>query len=520
MRPPALPPAALSRRRLLRCSMAMLAAPALSRLALAQARPGGDPFALGVASGAPLPDAVVIWTRLAPSPLAEDGGMGRAPVPVAWEVASDERFATIVKRGTVATDAAHAHAVHVDVRGLAPARWYWYRFHAAGATSPAGRTRTAPASGAPTERLRFAFASCAQYEQGYYAAFRHMAAEAPDLIVFLGDYIYETSWGRNLVRHYEMPPARTLAQYRARYALHRLDGDLRAAHAAAPWIVTWDDHEVANDYADLRDESLDGDFRARRGAGYQAFWEHMPLRGPPPRDWAAFRIYGRFDFGDLARFHVLDDRQYRAVQACTPADRGGGGFVEDCAERLRPDRSLLGAAQESWLQDGLGTSRARWNVLAQQTLMAQLDRRPGAGTLFWTDGWDGYPAARRKLLDFIAARRPNNPLVIGGDVHSTWAADLKPDFDDPRAPVVASEICGTSITSQGPQQARVTVLLADNPHIKFADAEQRGYVRVELTHAAARAELRALDDVRRPDARIATAASFVVAAGRAGVQRA
>ena len=509
----------LGRRRLLQCTMGLLAAPALSRLALAQPTAPVDPFLLGVASGSPLPDGVVIWTRLVHTPLLPDGGMGPTPARVGWEVANDENFASIVKRGTFETDGSVGHSVHVDVRGLAPARWYWYRFHYAGATSPVGRTRTAPAAGAPADRLRFAFASCAQYEHGYYAAYRHMAAESLDLVVFLGDYIYETSWGRNLVRHYDMAPARTLANYRARYALHRLDDDLRAAHASAPWIVTWDDHEVANDYANLRDEALDPDFRARRAAGYQAFWEHMPLRGGPPRDWADLRLYARYDFGDLARFHMLDDRQYRAVQACTPTDRGGGGFVEDCADRLRPERSLLGPAQERWLEDGLAASRARWNVLGQQTLMAQLDRRPGPGTLFWTDGWDGYPAARRKLLAFIAARRPNNPLVIGGDVHSTWAADLKPDFDDPRSPVVASEICGTSITSQGPQQARMAALLADNPHIKFFDAEQRGYVRVELTRAAARADLRTLDDVRRPDARIATAASFVVAAGRAGVQR-
>ncbi|MBL8839632.1 MAG: alkaline phosphatase D family protein, partial [Alphaproteobacteria bacterium] len=285
--------------------MAALAAPAVSRIAAGQPLGRADPFTLGVASGAPLADAVVIWTRLAPSPLAVDGGLGPAPVAVDWEVAGDERFATIVRRGSFETAAATAHCVHVDVRGLAPARWYWYRFHAGGATSPVGRTRTAPAAGAPTERLRFAFASCAHYEQGFFAAFRHMAAEAPDLVVFLGDYVYEASWGRDLVRRYDMSPARTLAQYRTRYAQHRLDADLRAAHQAAPWIVTWDDHEVANDYADLRDESLDADFRARRAAGYQAFWEHMPLRGPPPRDWRDLRVYDRFDFGDLARFHVL-----------------------------------------------------------------------------------------------------------------------------------------------------------------------------------------------------------------------
>jgi alkaline phosphatase D len=513
-----------SRRTVLRAGAGLAAAmlaPEAARRARGEAPFAADPFKLGIASGSPTPDGVVLWTRLVPDLLAEDGGMTPEPVAVGWEVAADAGFRDIVQHGSATALPGFAHSVHVDVRGLAPARWYWYRFHAGdrggAATSPVGRTRTAPAADATPERLRFAFASCQQFEHGYYAAYRHMAAEDLDLVIFLGDYIYEASWGRLLVRNHETPEATTLPAYRARYALYKGDPDLQAAHAAFPWISTWDDHEVANDYANATDEALDPEFLARRAAAYRAYWEHMPLRQPPP-EGPNLLLYTHVDFGRLARFHVLDDRQYRDRQACQPPGRGGSSFVADCAERLDPARTILGPAQERWLDDGLARSPAQWNVLAQQTLMAQLDRLPGLGRRFWTDGWDGYPAARRRLLESIVARRAANPLVIGGDVHSTWAADLKLDFDDPRTPAVAAEVCGTSITSQGPSQARTLALLADNPHIKFADSEKRGYISVALTRREARAALRAVDDVRQRDATIATAATFVVEDGRPGVQ--
>jgi len=514
----------LSRRALLTGAAGAGAVAALGpwRRAGAQPRFSANPFTLGVASGHPLPDGVVLWTRLAPDPL-HGGGMSPDPVVLDWDVAADERFQRTVQTGRARAVAAEAHSVHVEVRGLEPDRWYWYRFRAGNEVSATGRTRTAPAPGASPARLRFAFASCQHYEQGYFTAYRHMVADDLDLVVHLGDYIYESSWGRDPVRRHDAPEPITLEDYRARLALYKSDPDLQAAHAACPWLVTWDDHEVDNDYADDRSEELDPRewFLARRAAAYQAYYEHMPLRrGAVPLGPHA-RIFGRVGYGDLAEFHVLDDRQYRSHQVCPRPGRGGSNVVEDCAARLDPRLTLLGDAQERWLMAGLDRSRARWNVLAQQTLMAQLDRKVGPGQSFWTDGWDGYPAARRRLLDFLAQRKPANPLVIGGDVHSFWVADLKPDFDDPRSAAVATEFVGTSITSQlARTQAEQDAIVAENPHIKYGNLTRRGYVRMELDRGRARAELRGLDSVTERAAGVRTVAVFVVEDGRPGAQRA
>jgi alkaline phosphatase D len=492
------------------------------RRAVAQPRFSSNPFKLGVASGYPLPGGVVLWTRLAPDPL-HGGGMSAEPVMVDWDVASDERFERTVQSGRARAVAPYAHALHVEVQGLEPDRWYWYRFRVGNEVSPLGRTKTAPAPGATPNRLRFAFASCQQYEQGFYTAYRHMVADDLDLVVHLGDYIYESSWGRNHVRKHDGPEPVTLDDYRVRFALYRSDPDLQAAHAAYPWLVTWDDHEVDNDYADDRSEELDARewFLARRAAAYQAYYEHMPLRRGAVPFGPHMRIFTRVGYGTLAEFYVLDDRQYRSHQVCPRPGRGGSAIVEDCAARLDPRLTLLGDVQERWLTGSLERSHARWNVLAQQTLMAQLDRKVGGGQSFWTDGWDGYPAARRRLLQFLEQKKPANPLVIGGDVHCFWVADLKPDFDDPRSPTVATEFVGTSITSQlGRTQAEQDAIKQENPHITYADLTRRGYVRMELTPGRARADLRGLENVTRRDARIETMAAFVVEDGRAGAQRA
>jgi alkaline phosphatase D len=443
-------------------------------------------------------------------------------VPVAWEVASDDRFSKVVQKGVTYATAAWAHSVHVEATGLDPGRWYWYRFRAAGAESPAGRTRTAPAPGAALERLRFAFASCQQYEQGYFGAYRHMVADDLDLIVHLGDYIYESSWGRDHVRAHASPEPHTLDDYRARFALYKSDPDLQAAHAACPWLVTWDDHELENDYAGDRSENLDPPewFLQRRAHAYRAYYEHMPLRRSMVPFGPHMPLYHRTAFGTLAEFYVLDDRQYRSHQVCPRAGRGGSNVVEDCAERLDPRRTMLGDAQEAWLLGGLDRSPARWNIVAQQTLMAQLDRKPGPGHAVWTDGWDGYPDARRRLLDFLGQRKPGNPLVIGGDVHAFWVSDLRPDFEDPRSPAVASEFVGTSITSQsGRSQDELDRWRDNNPHVKFASATHRGYVRMALTPARCRADLRAMAHVRAPGAPAETMSSFVVEDGRPGPTR-
>ncbi|MEN9864622.1 MAG: hypothetical protein RL748_212 [Pseudomonadota bacterium] len=493
------------------------------------------PFLLGVASGSPLPQGVVLWTRLV-SNLGEDT-LQAAPLPavsfnVGWEVASDEAFRTIVARGTAQALPELAHSVHVEVNGLQPERWYWYRFILNDAVSPVGRTRTAPAPDASKPRLKLAVASCQHWEFGAYGAHRQIAAQAPDLVAFLGDYIYE--WGPYHTRHPQqvqrVDESFTLEQYRARYAQYKSDPDLQAAHQAAPWIITWDDHDVANDYANDRDERLDPKFIERRAAAYQAFYEHQPLRLPSlpagPQRWAHFKIYQSLDWGQLARFYLLDDRQYRSYEACPKAGQGGSTSVtSSCAERLDPKRSMLGAAQESWLAQSLGSSKARWNILAQQTIMAQNSqqpvKKPGDGR-FWTDGWDGYPKARQKLLRQLQESRATNPLVLAGDVHTFYISDLRADFDRPVSssnPVIASEFCGTSITSSSRPQARTERYLQDNPHIQFGRSDKRGYMLIDIHQERANLQCLALDDVDQADSAIRKLAEFEVKAGIPGVKR-
>jgi len=481
-----------------------------------------DPFRLGVASGYPRPDGAVIWTRLVPDIAQANGGLAPVAIPVRWEVAHDEKFAAIAARGSVDAVPEWAHAVHAEPAGLEADSWYWYRFIAGGAASPVGRMRTAPVDYASPARLRFAFASCQQYEQGWYGAYRHMLGDDLDLVVFLGDYIYEASWGREHVRKHNRPEPYTLDDYRARYALYKSDADLQAAHQAYSWIFTWDDHEVDNDYANDRAE--DGmpaaQFLARRAGAYKAYYKHMPLPSSMRPDGANMRIYTTLAWGTLAKFCILDDRQYRDHEVC-PTKPGGSTVVDPdvCREIRDASRSMLGAEQEAWLARGFAASRAQWNILAQQTLMAQFDRKPGEGQRFWTDGWDGYPAARKRLLESMAARKLANPVVIGGDVHMNFVADLKPDFDDEKSPVVASEFCGTSITSQGPTQKSVDALLPENPHIKLARSDHRGYVRATVGGGKFSADLVALDSVKRQDSKASVLARFVVEDGKPGPQR-
>ncbi len=497
------------RRLFLRGAVAACAVPRFIRDARAADVPR---FALGIASGQPRADGVVLWTRLSGPDLPPH-------VPVRWMLAKDERFDAVVAQGEEIAIADDAHSVHAEPAGLEPARWYWYRFEALGQQSGVGRTRTAPAADAPA-RLDFAIASCQRYDVGHYAAWRHLAAEQLDLVLFLGDYIYEYPSSAASVRPLEGKGlVRTLAQYRARYAAHKSDPDLQAAHAAAPWLVVWDDHEVGNDYAGLRGEHLEPDFRTQRAAAYRAYWEHMPFpKSARPVD-ADMRIYGRLDWGRLARLHLVDDRQYRDGQVCTKPGRGGSNTVpqRDCAALLDPARSLLGAAQERWLADGWDTRRP-WNLLAQQTLMARCSGTDPAvdGGTYWTDGWDGYPAARRRLLDGIATRRVPGAVVLGGDVHSHCVADLKVDFDDPASASVASEFCGSSITSLGLPQSRLDAIRPWSPHLHYGRSDQRGYIRFALDERELRAEIRVVDDARNPASGMTTAARFVVDPKRPG----
>lgn len=496
-----IPPAPTLTRRRLIVAGAGASALALSPLP-AWARMGrlpDDLFKLGVASGDPLPDSVVLWTRLAPDPLA-GGGMPHRQVAVHWEISADENFKKVTQRGVIHAEAEHGHSVHVEVKGLRSHAWYWYRFRAGKEISRVGRTRTAPAPGDRVDRLRFAFASCQNYPTGYYAAYRHMAREDLDLVVHLGDYIYEGAPGSSGVRRHEGDgEPLTLVDYRNRHAQYRSDPDLQDAHAAFPFSVTWDDHEVDNNWAahipQDPDRQSPEEFRRRRQAAFRAYYEHMPLRQRFVGEGQSLPLYRRFSYGTLATFNVLDGRQYRSDQPC------GDPFIRpnsDCPERYDPANTMLGSEQERWLLGGLANSDARWNVLANQTIVAQYDYDPTAARGFNTDQWDGYPVERRRLLDLFARGDVPNPVVITGDWHSSWVNELKQDFDDPSAPIVGTEFAGTSISSNCGWARRVETALGVNPHVRYFDGDRRGYVRCEVTPEQWRSDFRLLPPSSAP----------------------
>jgi alkaline phosphatase D len=535
MRSPTVGRSHLSRRQALGLGLAALAQPLFATPALAGGRLAqpqstalqNDPFPLGVASGDPLPDGFVLWTRLAPEPLSRDsqapGGLSGGDILLKFEIAEDPLMQRIVRQGLARAEAAFAHSVHLEVGGLKPGRPYWYRFMTDDASSPIGCVRTAPSATQGVDHFRFGFASCSNYEQGYFAAYRHLAAEAPDLVVFLGDYIYETVQPKEkpaLRRHSDGEIPTTLAGYRNRYAQYRLDPDLQALHAAAPALTIWDDHEVQNDYAGewASNFAPPAQFLEQRAAAYQAFYEHMPLR--PSRclaDGSAMRIYDRYGFGDLISFSMLDGRQYRSREACYAPPYGGGHVVtaQQCPELIDPARSMLGAAQEAWLYDGLAQSRARWNIIGQTVLMAPLhDNHPGTEAHEWTEAWDGYPAARTRLLDHIATSGVANPVVLSGDNHAFWANELKREAD---GATIATEFVGTSITSYGPPYEMVAKWLPENPQVKFFESRKRGYTSVEVNADRMVTRFQAISDAADPDATVSTLATFVIEDGRKGL---
>ncbi|MEP7338396.1 MAG: alkaline phosphatase D family protein [Acidobacteriota bacterium] len=475
-----------------------------------------DPFSLGVASGDPSADGVVLWTRLAPDPL-NGGGMPAKDVPVKWEVATDERMQKVVASGTAMAAPALGHSVHVEVSGLKPAQWYWYRFTVDAGASPIGRTRTAPALTARNDRMNFAFVSCQHYETGYYTAYKHLAADDLDLVVHLGDYIYEGAPFKDRVRLHNSPEIKTLEAYRNRYALYKSDPLLQQAHAKFPWAVVWDDHEVDNNYAGLiaEDNAPKEEFAKRQAAAYHAYYEHMPLRRSVLRRDKSVEIYRRLNFGSLASFYMLDTRQYRTDQPC------GDGVKLACPESLDPKATMMGSTQEQWLTRNMRQSRARWNIVAQQVMMGALDNAPGAEQKFPMDQWNGYAAARKRFLEFLHDAKPSNPVVLTGDIHTNWVNDLKPEFYRDDSPVVATEFVGTSVTSGGDgSDVRPTTatVLAENPHIKFFNA-QRGYVRCSIQPDRWQTDYRVLASVSKQDEPISTRASFVVENGKAGAKR-
>lgn len=486
-----------------------------------------NPFTLGVASGDPLPDAVVIWTRLAVDPMAGDGAIPAGAAPVGWEVATDEAFTSVVAEGTFTTTAEHGHSVHVDVTGLDAATAHWYRFTIGEWTSPVGRTRTAPEPGATVDGLRFAVANCSAWKSGYFTAFRHIAEEDVDAVFFVGDYIYELESGN--FRQHDLPNPFGLDEYRNYYAIARLEPECAAAHAAHPWIVTWDDHEVEDNYAAWEPggiaEALDDDaravFRDRRIAAYQAWWEFMPVRTGPPVD-GELRIYRDFAFGDLAKVVVIDDRQYRSpiVQGegdgNLPRPFGGGPQLEGTFD---DSRTMLGAEQEAWVEGSL-VSDATWTLLVQQTLMAEVDRAPDDPAKGYSmDAWDGYAAPRERLLGYVHDQGIENFVVLGGDIHTSAVADLHTSYREPDAPMVGTEFVAPSITSLELLLPEFVEGSRSNPHIHLYETQDRGYLLVDVTADALVAHYRWVDSTEDRDAGVRTASSWQVTAGAVGVEQ-
>jgi len=476
-----------------------------------------DPFALGVASGDPSADGVVLWTRLTQDPMAPGGAMPAVDVPVRWMVGADADMRRVVARGRAVARPGAAHSVRVAVDGLEPDRPYWYRFAVGDHETAIARTRTFPSPAARVRNLDFAFASCQNFRDGYYNAWADVAADdGLDLVVFLGDYIYESGAGQGAARAHDIAEVVTLDEYRSRYALYRSDANLRAAHAAAPWLVTWDDHEVDNNYQGVAPEvgSPTADpaaFLARRAAAYRAWWEHMPTRLPPP-DGPDLAIYRNADFGRLARFHVLDTRQYRSDQPCAPATDVG-----PVCDAARGDGvTVLGEAQSRWFDRSLGTSRATWDVIAQQVTFSELAFTDGPDGIRNLDQWDGYPDARQRVIDAWRRHRVENPVVITGDIHASIVGSVPADFADPAAEPVGTELVGTSISSSAPAalQGILGDVVARSPHLQWADASARGWVRVAVTPDALRADYRTVSDNLVDGSPLRTSASFVVESGR------
>jgi alkaline phosphatase D len=504
----------ITRRTLLRTGGSFAAgitlAGTLAARASAQASFASDPFALGVASGDPTAHSVVLWTRIAPDPLAVGGGLPAESYRVRYELSRDENFRRCVRRGDVLAVPDEAHSVRVEVGKLSPAHEYFYRFEVGGAISRVGRTRTAPpANAAHPKPLAFAFVSCQNYPDGHFTSYAEIAAAADlETVIFLGDYIYE---GRNSVVRAHAP-ARTimsLDDYRIRHGQYKTDVDLQAAHAAHPWLVTWDDHEFRQNYADL---DVDPDLppeqvAARRAAAYQAYWEHMPLSRARKPVGPALQLYRRFNWGSIATFNVLDGRQYRSDQPNCMVPRDADGYCEGAQAQ---GGTMLGAEQRDWLLGELATTRARWNVLAQQTAFAPFDRNLGVAprNMGEGDNWDGYVAERQLLLDWIVQHRTRNPVILTGDSHQSWVRNVPPDIHRFDAPPVATELMGTSVSTNGDPGTPSTVIggMEGNPHILLRD-NRRGYVRCSLTRDAWTSEFRIVPTKERglPASTLATA---------------
>lgn len=481
-----------------------------------------EPFSLGVASGMPRPDSLVLWTRLAPRPHEPGGGLPDAPVRVRWELAEDDTMRRLVQHGEVLARPEHAHSVHVPVAGLAPGRRYFYRFHSGQASSPVGRTATAPAADAEVSRLRLALASCQHYEQGHYVAHREIAASELDFVLFVGDYIYESTNPRLRLRSHEGPMPTTLEAYRRRHATYKLDPALQAAHAAHPWVLTWDDHEVDNDYTNDRSRR-DPDpqrFLRRRAAAYKAYFEHMPVSPSMAPDGPHMRIHDHYSWGRLAGLWTLDGRQHRSPQACPDGQgRPGGRILHGCDSLDDDRRTVFGVDQEAWLAAGLAASERPWNLLAQSSQITPWGVDTPMGRSVYSDAWDGYPRARERLMQAIAGVRHGQVLTLGGDVHRHVVGQLRLRPNDLDSPVLATEFVTSSLTTRGLPDTAVALMRHANPDLQYARSDERGYAVIDVTPRQAVCEFRSCAHPVLSESRMGRQARFVVEAGRQVAER-
>ncbi|MFJ9914011.1 alkaline phosphatase D family protein [Actinacidiphila glaucinigra] len=499
-------------------------------------------FLHGVASGDPLPDGVLLWTRLTPVPEAVPGsGLGPA-AEVGWTVARDRAFTSVVATGTATATAASDHTVKADVRGLQPATDYWFRFTAGGVTSPAGRTRTAPAENATADRLRFGVVSCANWEAGYFSSYRHLAARGDlDAWLHLGDYLYEYATGGYAARGTVVRPHApaheivTAADYRIRHGRYKTDADLQALHAAAPVVAIWDDHEFANDAwsggAENHTEGAEGAWTARVAAAKQAYFEWMPVRPS-----IAGTTYRRLRFGRLADLSLLDLRSFRSQQASI-----GSGSVDD------PDRTITGRAQLDWLKAGLKASDTTWRLIGNSVMispvafgalpghllapLAELLGLPAEGLAVNVDQWDGYTDDRREILAHLRDNGIRNTVFLTGDIHMAWANDVPVKAATyPLSASAATEFVVTSVTSDNLDDilkvapgtlstVAEAAVKAANRHVKWLDMDSHGYGVLDITGERAQMDYYALSDRTDPNASSTWERSYRTLSGTQKVER-
>ncbi len=480
------------------------------------------PFRLGVASGDPTSDGVILWTRLVPEPL-NDTSLS-VPETVSWLIARDSDLKDVVHAGTTIALPEDAHCVHIDVSNLESDSFYYYQFKTHRFESPVGRTRTLPAPGVVLSEFSIGLTSCQEYSQGYFSAFKDLITKQPNVVIHNGDYIYEAPSGT--FRPYPVEnEARTLSEYRSLYAQYRLDDDLRDAHAQFPWFIIWDDHEVVNDWGpghylpSSRNQHLSlREHQIRKRAATKAFLEHMPLRASLARkDDEQPKLYGRNVIGDLLEINHLDVRSFRDLPACN--EESGMRFV-DCEDAHAVGRSMLGEAQEQWFYDSYGDSGCRWNCISQTTIMAALDRAAGPGVSFETDSWDNYSANRARILDHISRNNIRNPVSLGGNIHAFYAGIVSAEHKLAQCDPVLTELVTTSITATGGDIERFQDIQGrreENPCIEFFENRYHGYTFLQFTKERITATLRMVDDIESKNAAFSTLATLVVDDGQLGV---